>query len=301
MHACRGPQHRGEQHVQQPRRDRQLHGAWRVPGQTFNTYTGGSLFMRSPNKVYQLAAIQFPSAKAAAAASTCSAVRSPTSRPPSSRTCCATSPRPAGHRLSAGARIGLAPAGRPDQVGQGAGDLDQQRPHQLLRDGQGHRQHGGRSATGYSSQETCADLAIEMGLESDRDAARRRCATDRTSILASARSSGDANVRNKAPFVGNLTWKALQRTGASARRCGARADHEHGRHGDLPRRGGRPRPGADRADHHLDQPVALRPGPRRRHRRDPAHAALQRLCQLRRGDAEHRPTRTRRSRRGWRP
>jgi conjugative transfer pilus assembly protein TraH len=37
-------------------------GAFR--GQTMNTYTGGSLFMRSPNKVYQLAAIQFPSAKA---------------------------------------------------------------------------------------------------------------------------------------------------------------------------------------------------------------------------------------------
>src|SRR5471032_3359872 len=37
-------------------------GAFR--GQTFNTYTGGSLFMRAPNKVYQLTAIQFPSAKA---------------------------------------------------------------------------------------------------------------------------------------------------------------------------------------------------------------------------------------------
>ena len=37
-------------------------GAFR--GQTFNTYTGGSLFMRAPNKVYQLAAVQFPSAKA---------------------------------------------------------------------------------------------------------------------------------------------------------------------------------------------------------------------------------------------
>ena len=31
-------------------------------------------------------------------------------------------------------------------------------------------------AAGYSSQEACADLAIETGLESDRDAARRRCA-----------------------------------------------------------------------------------------------------------------------------
>ena len=37
-------------------------GAFR--GQTYNTYTGGNLMMRSPNKVYQLAAIQFPSAKA---------------------------------------------------------------------------------------------------------------------------------------------------------------------------------------------------------------------------------------------
>src|SRR2546423_15603476 len=32
-------------------------------GQTFNTYAGGSLYLRSPNKTYQLAAIQFPSAK----------------------------------------------------------------------------------------------------------------------------------------------------------------------------------------------------------------------------------------------
>ncbi len=71
-------------------------------------------------------------------------------------------------------------------------------------------------AAGYGSQEACSDLAIELGLESDRDAARRRCATDRSSILASARSSSDAKVRNKAPFVGNLTWQALKRTGAYA-------------------------------------------------------------------------------------
>lgn len=37
-------------------------GAFR--GQAYNTYTGGNFMMRSPNKVYQLAAIQFPSAKA---------------------------------------------------------------------------------------------------------------------------------------------------------------------------------------------------------------------------------------------
>ena len=28
-------------------------------GQTFDTYTGGNLYLRSPNKTYQLAAIQF--------------------------------------------------------------------------------------------------------------------------------------------------------------------------------------------------------------------------------------------------
>ena len=32
-------------------------------GQTFNTFTGGNLYLRSPNRTYQLAAIQFPSAK----------------------------------------------------------------------------------------------------------------------------------------------------------------------------------------------------------------------------------------------
>ena len=37
-------------------------GAFR--GQMYNTYTGGSLFLRSPNKVYTLAAVAFPSAKA---------------------------------------------------------------------------------------------------------------------------------------------------------------------------------------------------------------------------------------------
>ncbi|KLD73128.1 conjugal transfer protein TraH, partial [Xanthomonas hyacinthi DSM 19077] len=47
-----------------------------------------------------------------------------------------------------------------------------------------------------------------------RDAARRRCGSNRASILSSARASTDAAIRNKAPFVGNLTWKALQHAGS---------------------------------------------------------------------------------------
>ena len=37
-------------------------GAFR--GQAYNTYTGGSIYLRSPSKVYQLATIQFPYVKA---------------------------------------------------------------------------------------------------------------------------------------------------------------------------------------------------------------------------------------------
>ena len=274
-------------------------GAFR--GQTFNTYTGGSLFMRAPNKVYQLAAIQFPSAKAGcggidvfggsfshiSAAEFKNMLRNITAALP-------------------GIAFQLALESVSPLLGgltKWAKGLETWINNARINSCETAKAivSTAAEAAGYSSQEACADLAIETGLESDRDAARRRCATDRTSILATARSSGDANVRNKAPFVGNLTWKALQRTGTYLDDAGARADHEHRRHGDLLRRGGCARPRADRADHHLDQPVALRPGRRRRHRRDPAPAALQRLHQLRRGDAEHRPTRTRRSRRGSRP
>ena len=51
---------------------------------------------------------------------------------------------------------------------------------------------------------------MTMGLETDIDAAMRRCAADSPSILASARSNPDPNVANLAPFVGNFTWQALK-------------------------------------------------------------------------------------------
>ena len=188
-------------------------GAFR--GQTFNTYSGGNLMMRSPNKVYQLAAVQFPSAKAGcggidvfggsfshiSAAEFKNMLRNITAALPGiafQLALEAVSPLLGGLTKWAkgletwinNARINSCETAK--AIVSTAAD-----------------------AVGYSSQETCADLAIDMGLESDRDAARRRCASDRTSILASARSSADANIRNKAPFVGNLTWKALQYAGAA--------------------------------------------------------------------------------------
>jgi conjugative transfer pilus assembly protein TraH len=187
-------------------------GAFR--GQTFNTYTGGSLFMRSPNKVYQLAAIQFPSAKAGcggidvfggsfshiSAEEFKNMLRNITAALP-------------------GIAFQLALEAVSPLLGgltKWAKGLETWINNARINSCETAKAIVSTAAesAGYSSQETCADLAIEMGLESDRDAARRRCATDRPSILASARSSGDANVRNKAPFVGNLTWKALQYTGS---------------------------------------------------------------------------------------
>jgi conjugative transfer pilus assembly protein TraH len=187
-------------------------GAFR--GQTFGTYAGGNLFMRAPNKVYQLAAIQFPSAKAGcggidvfggafshiSAAEFKNMLRNITAALP-------------------GIAFQLALESVSPLLGgltKWAKGLETWINNARINSCETAKAivSTGAEALGYGSQEACADLAIEMGLEADRDAARRRCASDRGGILASARASADANLRNKAPFVGNLTWRALQRTGA---------------------------------------------------------------------------------------
>ena len=186
-------------------------GAFR--GQTFNTFTGGSLFLRSPNKVYQLAAIQFPSAKAG-----CGGIDvfggsfshiSATEFKNMLKNITAALP---------GIAFQLALESVSPLLGgltKWAKGLETWINNARINSCETAKAivSTAAEAVGYSSQEACADLAIEMGLESDRDSARRRCGTDRPSILASARSSSDPNIKNRAPFVGNLTWKALQKTG----------------------------------------------------------------------------------------
>ena len=187
-------------------------GAFR--GQTFNTYAGGNLFMRAPNKVYQLAAVQFPNAKAGcggidvfggsfshiSAAEFKNMLRNITAALP-------------------GIAFQLALESVSPLLGgltKWAKGLETWINNARINSCETAKAivSTGAEALGYGAQEACADLAIEMGLEPDRDAARRRCAIDRSNILNTARSSADPNLRNKAPFVGNLTWKALQRTGA---------------------------------------------------------------------------------------
>jgi conjugative transfer pilus assembly protein TraH len=188
-------------------------GAFR--GQTYNTYTGGGLMLRAPNKVYQLAAIQFPSARAGCGGidvfggsfSHISAEEFKNML-----------------RNITAALPGIAFQLALESVSPLLGGLTKWAKglETWINNARMNSCETAKAmvstvaeAAGYSSQETCADLAMEMGMESDRDAARRRCATDRPGILSTARSSGDAQVRNKAPFVGNLTWKALQHASAS--------------------------------------------------------------------------------------
>src|SRR5882724_282891 len=183
-------------------------------GQTFNTFTGGNLYLRSPNKTYQLLAVQFPSARGGcggidvfggsfshiSAAEFKNMLKNITAALPGiafQLALEAVSPLLGGLTKWAqgletwinNARISSCETAKA-LVSTAA------------------------EAVGYDSQESCAKLAVQMGLESDTDAARRRCASDRPSVLATARGSADLDIKNQAPFVGNLTWQALRRVDA---------------------------------------------------------------------------------------
>jgi conjugative transfer pilus assembly protein TraH len=179
-------------------------------GQTFNTYTGGSLYLRSPNKTYQLAAIQFPSAKGG-----CGGIDLFGG---SFSHISATEFRNMLRNITA-ALPGIAFQLALEAVSPLLGGLTKWAKGLETWINNAHINScetatalvsSAAEATGFDSQRACAKLAVTMGLESDIDAAMRRCASDSTGILATARSSPDPNVANQAPFVGNFTWQALK-------------------------------------------------------------------------------------------
>jgi conjugative transfer pilus assembly protein TraH len=187
-------------------------GAFR--SQAYNTYSGGSLMLRAPTKVYQLAAIQLPSAKAGCGGidvfgGSFSHISSEEFKN-MLRNVTAALP---------GIAFQLALESVSPLLGglsKWAKGLETWINNARINSCEAAKAlvSTAADATGFSSQEACADLAIELGIESDRDAARRRCASDRPSIIDSARRSPDPLVRNRAPFLGNLTWKALQHASA---------------------------------------------------------------------------------------
>src|ERR1700758_2196563 len=184
-------------------------GAFR--GQAYNTYTGGSIYLRAPNKVYQLATIQFPYVKAGCggidvfagsfshlvAAEFKNVLKSITANLPG-----------VAFQLALSAVTPLL-----GQKAEWAKSLETfinnarinscETATALVR--------GAANATGFDAFSSCVRIAVELGLEPDEDGARRRCRSSQDATLAAGASSGNPDAKAMLPFVGNLTWQALKR------------------------------------------------------------------------------------------
>lgn len=184
-------------------------------GQVFNTYSGGSFMLRSQNKTYQLMAISFPTMKAG-----CGGIDAFGG---SFSHISATEFKNMLKGITA-ALPGVAFQLALESVSPLLGGVTKwtKNLESMLTNANINTCNTAKSlvnsameATGVSTDKVCEDLAVTLGLESDYAAARVRCQTDKPSVLASARGSSDPLVRNKAPFVGNLTWKALKLAGTN--------------------------------------------------------------------------------------
>ncbi|WUR15383.1 conjugal transfer protein TraH [[Empedobacter] haloabium] len=186
-------------------------GAFR--GQVFNTYSGGNLMLRAPNKTYQLVAIALPEARGGcggidafggafshiSSAQLKDMLKSVTSALP-------------------GVAFQLAL----DSVSPLLGSVAS-RFHHLAEIINGQNKNScsiatalvrnAAEATNFSTNKACQDIAVNLGVASDYADAEQRCKTEKSSILDTAKRSDNPGVRNKVPFTGNLTWEALKRTG----------------------------------------------------------------------------------------
>ena len=184
-------------------------GAFR--GQTMNTYTGGSLMLRSPNKVYQLASVQFPYIRAGcggidafggsfshiSAQEFKNILKNVTSALP-------------------GVAFQLALSSVSPLLGEKVQWIKSletfinnarinscETAQALVR--------GAANQAGFDANASCRRIALTLGAATDEDDAREKCRTNQAGLLDQARSSGNADAKAMAPFVGNLMWTALKR------------------------------------------------------------------------------------------
>lgn len=188
-------------------------GAFR--GQVFNTYSGGSMMLRTQNKTYQLLAIDFPEARAG-----CGGIDAFGG---SFSHISATEFKNMLKNITA-ALPGVAFQLALESVSPLLGGVTKwtKNLESMLTNANISTCNTAKSlvssameATGVSTDKVCEDLAVALGLESDYAAARVRCQSNKSSVMSAARSSSDPLLRNKAPFVGNLTWKALKLAGTN--------------------------------------------------------------------------------------
>ena len=187
-------------------------GAFR--GQTYNTYTGGSFYMRAPNRTYSLANMAWPTARGG----------------------CGGIDLFGGSfsHLSAdefkqmlqnitSALPGIAFQLAVETVSPLLGSITKWAKSfesMLTNARKGSCElatsmvSSGANAMGFDSARACASLATQLGLASDHEAAVNMCRSQAPSILDSARTNTDPNIRAQVPFTGNLVWAALKRAPA---------------------------------------------------------------------------------------
>ncbi|GJI98169.1 conjugal transfer protein TraH [Duganella caerulea] len=186
-------------------------GAFR--GQVFNTYSGGNLMLRAPNKTYQLIAIDLPEAHGGCAG--IDAFGGAFSHISSSQL------KDMLKNITS-ALPGIAFQLALDTVSPLLGSISS-RFHQLAEMVNGQNKNScsiatalvrnAAEATNLSTNKACQDIAVSLGIASDYADAEQRCKTDKPSILDSGRKSDDPGIKNKVPFTGNLTWQALKLAG----------------------------------------------------------------------------------------
>lgn len=217
--AVAAPLHAGDLNAETEKmfKDLSIIGNYTAPGafrgQVFNTYSGGNLMLRAPNKTYQLIAIDLPEARGG-----CSGIDAFGGA--------------FSHISSAqlkemlknvtSALPGIAFQLALDTVSPLLGSISS-RFHHLAEMVNGQNKNScsiatalvrsASEATNFSTNKACQDIAVSLGIASDYADAEQRCKTDKPSILDAGKKSPDPGVANKVPFTGNLTWQALKRAG----------------------------------------------------------------------------------------
>jgi conjugative transfer pilus assembly protein TraH len=179
-------------------------------GQTFNTYAGGSIYLRSPTRTYQLASIALPDASGG-----CGGINVFGG---SFSHISATEFKNMLQNITA-ALPGIAFQLALETVSPLLGGLTKWAKSfenfvNNARINSCETAKGLVAAAadkaGLRSDDACASVA-QMLFGEDRDAAKRRCQVDRPNVLAAGRASADPKVRAVTPFTGNWTWEALKK------------------------------------------------------------------------------------------
>ena len=179
-------------------------------GQTFNTYAGGNLYMRSPTKTYQLASVALPGVSGG-----CGGINVFGG---SFSHISATEFKNMLQNITA-ALPGIAFQLALETVSPLLGNLTKWAKsfENFVNNARINSCETAKSLAasaadlaGLRGDDACATVA-QMIYGEDRDAAKRRCQLDRASVLATGRASTDPALRAVAPFVGNWTWEALKK------------------------------------------------------------------------------------------